>query len=903
MEEDNVKEKLTGGTRENGERRAAAAGGEVHPMEVGEEADRAPPSGKAKKSSKWKVISLLLCVLMLTLILGLIFGLKPSCSREVKSCKNRCFERKFGSCRCDSACVELGNCCLDYQDMCILPAHIWTCNKFRCGEKKLPGNLCSCSDDCKERGDCCINYSTVCQGNKSWVEEPCEDFTTLQCPAGFAQPPLLLFSLDGFRAEYLHTWGGLLPAISKLKTCGTYTPNLRPVYPTKTFPNHYSIVTGLYPESHGVVDNKMYDHSRNAFFTLKSEEKFNPFWYQGEPIWLTAMNQGLKAGTFFWPGADVKINGSFPNFYKKYNRSISFEERVIEILSWMRLPEGERPHFYTLYLEEPDDSGHKYGPVSSAVIKALQRVDGIVGMLMDGLKQMNLHKCLNIILLSDHGMEQGSCKKTVYLNSYLDSVDNFVVVSGPAARLRPKNVPDEYFSFDYEGVVKNLTCKVPDQHFKAYMKNHLPKCFHFAKNDRIEPAHFYSDQQWQVVQTPADAKYCAGGFHGSDNRFKNMQALFIGFGPGFKFKTEVEPFENIEIYNLMCDLLGLTPASNNGSHGNLNHLLRKPVYEPIHPKEVTGPSICPFLHVASDKLGCSCTALALSAEDVESKLNLNSSEVTKTNSQNLPFGRPRVLQNHTNYCSLSHRQYVSGFSFDIQMPLWSAYTVGKHAKLSVSTIDVSNCLFTDGRIPPRYSQKCSYYKNHPLLKYGFLFPPSLVKDLRNSGSVALITSNIVPMYKDFQVIWDFFHNVLLLKYAAERNGVNVISGPVFDYDYDGHFDTPQKIKLLNTNSEVPVPTHYFIVLASCKNVSQTPAQCESLLDALSFIVPHRPDNSESCADGKDESLWVEERIWFHAARVKDVELITGLSFFHDSKQPISDVLWLKTYLPTFDKED
>ncbi|XP_030052411.1 ectonucleotide pyrophosphatase/phosphodiesterase family member 1 [Microcaecilia unicolor] len=911
MEEENIKDRLTGETLENGETkaidiqdRAALAPSGLQSLDLADEPDRAPPSGKGKKkSSKWKVISLVLCVLMLTLILGLIFGLKPSCSREVKSCKNRCFERKFGSCRCDSACVELGNCCLDYQDMCISPAHIWTCSKFRCGEKRLPQNLCSCSDDCKQNGDCCINYNTVCHGNKSWVEERCEDFSELQCPAGFSKPPLLLFSLDGFRAEYLHTWGGLLPVISKLKNCGTYTPSLRPVYPTKTFPNHYSIVTGLYPESHGVVDNKMYDHKRNAFFTLKSNEKFNPLWYQGEPIWLTAMNQGLKAGTFFWPGADVKINGSFPNLYKIYNRSIPFEERVVEVLRWLRLPEGERPDLYTLYLEEPDDSGHRYGPVSSAVIKALLRVDDIVGMLMDGLKQMNLDKCLNIILLSDHGMEQGSCKKTAHLSSYLDKVDNFVVVSGPAARLRPRNVPDEYFSFDYEAVVENLTCKVPDQHFKPYMKEHLPKFFHFAKNDRIEPVHFYSDQQWQVVQTPADARYCSGGFHGSDNRFKNMQALFIGYGPGFKVKTEVETFENIEIYNLMCDLLGLTPASNNGTRGNLNHLLKNPVYEPAHPKEITGPSVCPLRHLQSDSLGCSCTALALSAEDVQSHLNLDSLEVTNTNNRNLPFGRPRVLRNNVTYCCLFQHQYVSGYSLEIQMPLWSSYTVRKHEKLSSSKVDVSNCLFPDGRIHPSYSQKCSYYNKHPLLKYGFLFPPGLIKDLRNNGSVGLITSNIVPLYKNFQVIWDYFHNVLLLKYAAERNGVNVISGPVFDYDYDGHFDTSQQIKLATSNSEVPIPTHYFIMLSSCKDVSLTPVQCESRLEALSFIVPHRPDNSESCADGKDESLWVEERIWFHAARVKDVELITGLSFFHDSRQPISDVLQLKTYLPTFAKED
>ncbi|KAG9493505.1 hypothetical protein GDO78_001419, partial [Eleutherodactylus coqui] len=478
---------------------------------------------KKKKSSKWKVLSLVICVCILTAILGCIFGLKPSCSREVNSCKNRCFERKFGSCRCDAACVELENCCLDYNDVCIQPAHLWTCEKLRCGEKRLPHSLCSCSDDCRDINDCCVNYDAVCRGNKSWVEEKCEDILTPVCPAGFSQPPVILFSLDGFRAEYLQTWGGLLPVISKLKQCGTYTRSLRPVYPSKTFPNHYSIVTGLYPESHGLVDNKMYDPHRNAFFTLRNAEKFHPSWYQGEPVWITAMKHGLKTASFFWPGSDVKINGTYPDIYKEYNGSIPFETRVMSVLRWLHLPQDERPHFYTLYLEEPDSSGHRHGPVSSAVIKALMKVDQIVGMLMDGLKQMNLDKCVNLLLLSDHGMEEARCENIDYLTSYINTSADYTVVYGPAARLRPVRLPDEYFSFDYAELTKNLSCRRPDQHFKPFLKQHLPKRFHFAKSDRIESLHFYSDPKWQVVKSADEVKSCNGGFHGSDNLFENMQ--------------------------------------------------------------------------------------------------------------------------------------------------------------------------------------------------------------------------------------------------------------------------------------------------------------------------------------------------------------------------------------------
>uniref|UniRef100_A0A8C4JQZ5 Ectonucleotide pyrophosphatase/phosphodiesterase 1 n=1 Tax=Dromaius novaehollandiae TaxID=8790 RepID=A0A8C4JQZ5_DRONO len=793
-----------------------------------------------------------LCVCMLTTILGCIFGLKPSCSKDVKTCKGRCFERTFGSCRCDRDCVKLGNCCLDYQETCMQPAHIWTCNKFRCGEKRRPEYHCACSDDCVENKDCCVNYHTVCK-----------DLPNPQC--------------------YCFHWMASEQNICRLGV------------------DFYLLLAnyGLYPESHGIIDNKIYDPKRNASFTLKNEEKFNPQWYQGQPIWLTAVYQGLKAGTFFWPGSDVAVNGTFPNLFEKYNSSIPFEERVVTVLRWLQLPENERPHFYTLYLEEPDSSGHKFGPVSSGVILALQRVDSIVGMLMDGLKQLNLHKCLNIIFISDHGMEAGSCRKTAYLNTYLDSVQDFLIVPGPAARLRPNNVPDEYFSFNYEGIVRNLTCIDPNQPFKAYMKQLLPKRFHFANNDRIEPVHFYLNSQWQLARKPHEIKYCKGGFHGSDNRFPSMQAIFIGFGPGFKFHTRVDPFENIEVYNLMCDLLDLKPAPNNGTHGRLNHLLRNPVYTPHHPKEISLPSQCSAVgqRTFSVSLGCSCKTAGLPVRDFHQRLNLSATE-DKIEKRTLPYGRPRVLQKKHNYCLLYHYHYVSGYSKDYKMSLWSAYTVNRDDKWVSATEDISSCLHKDVRIPFNHNQTCLFYNNHPLLTYGFLSPPNLLTDAKKPHYDALLTSNIVPMYPAFKVLWNYFHQTLLPEYAASRNGVNVVSGPVFDYDYDGLYDTLEKVKRHPGNSEVPVPTHFFIVLTSCKNTSQTPLECEESLDTLPFIVPHREDNSESCTDGKSESMWVEERMKFHTARVRDIELLTGLSFYQDRKRPVSEILQLKTYLPT-----
>lgn len=522
---------------------------------------------------------------------------------------------------------------------------------------------------------------------------------------------------------------------------------------------------------------------------------------------------------------------------------------------------------------------------------------------MDGLKELNLHRCLNLILISDHGMEQGSCKKYVYLNKYLGDIKNVKVVYGPAARLRPSDVPDKYYSFNYEGIAKNLSCQEPNQHFKPYLKHFLPKRLHFAKSDRIEPLTFYLDPQWQLALNPSERKYCGGGFHGSDNAFSNMQALFIGYGPGFKHSIEVDPFENIEVYNLMCDLLNLTPAPNNGTHGSLNHLLKNPVYTPKHPKEVRSLVQCPFTRAPQENLDCSCDPSILPIVDFQTQLNLTMAEEKVIKRGTLPYGRPRVLQKNSTVCLLYQHQFVSGYSHDLLMPLWTSYTVDRNDSFSAE--DFSNCLYQDLRIPLSPIHKCSFYKNNAKLSYGFLSPPQLNKGSSQVYSEALLTTNMVPMYQSFQVIWHYLHGTLLQRYAEERNGINVVSGPVFDSDYDGRYDSLETLKQNSRtirNQEILIPTHFFIVLTSCKNTSQIPSQCENL-DTLAFILPHRTDNSESCAHGKHESSWVEELLRLHRARITDVEHITGLSFYQERKEPISDILKLKTQLPPFNQED
>uniref|UniRef100_A0A3P9AVM0 Ectonucleotide pyrophosphatase/phosphodiesterase 1 n=1 Tax=Maylandia zebra TaxID=106582 RepID=A0A3P9AVM0_9CICH len=257
------------------------------------------------------------------------------------------------------------------------------------------------------------------------------------------------------------------------------------------------------------------------------------------------------------------------------------------------------------YLDEPDSTGHYYGPESTQIVLALQKVDRILGMLMDGLKAKNLHNCVNIIVASDHGMESASCERASYVSDFQKDTSGFTVIQGPAARIRPSRLPQDYSSFDYEGLVKNLSCRTVDQPMRPYLKENLPKRMHFAKNIRIERGHLYMKSGWQAALKRSDIKYCTGGFHGSDNLFTNMQAIFIGYGPAFKHSTVVPTFENIELYNLMCDLLGIRPSPNNGTHGSLNHLLKHPVHNPVLPAQLSHDILCNSnVLFPSDNLQC-----------------------------------------------------------------------------------------------------------------------------------------------------------------------------------------------------------------------------------------------------------------------------------------------------------
>uniref|UniRef100_A0A674J574 Autotaxin n=1 Tax=Terrapene triunguis TaxID=2587831 RepID=A0A674J574_9SAUR len=754
------------------------------------------------------------------------------------SCKSRCFELQEAEppgCRCDNLCKSYNSCCFDFDELCLKTARGWECTKDRCGEARNEENACHCSEDCLTRGDCCTNYQAVCKGETHWVDDDCEEIKTPECPAGFVRPPLIIFSVDGFRASYMKKGSKVMPNIEKLN---------------------------------GILKATLY------FLVYGRKTCF-------EKIWITATKQGVKAGTFFWSVV------------------IPHERRILTILQWLTLPDNERPYVYAFYSEQPDAAGHRYGPFGSEMINPLRDIDKTLGQLMDGLKQLKLHRCVNVIFVGDHGMEDTTCERTEFLSNYLTNVEDIVLVPGSLGRIRPRS--NNNLKYDPKVIVANLTCRKPDQHFKPYLKQHLPKRLHYAYNRRIEDIHLLVDRRWHVARKSMDVyKKLSGkcffhGDHGYDNKINSMQTVFVGYGPTFKHKTKVPPFENIELYNIMCDLLGLKPAPNNGTHGSLNHLLRSNAFKPTMPDEVARPLYPVAAFSASEfDLGCTC--------DDKNKLDeLNKRfHVKGTEEKHLLYGRPAVLY-RTKYNILHHQDFESGYSETFLMPLWTSYTISKQAEVSGVPEHLSNCVRPDLRISPGNSQSCSAYRADKQMTYGFLFPPQLSSSAEAKYDAFLIT-NIIPMYPAFKKVWNYFQRVLVKRYATERNGVNVISGPIFDYDYDGLHDTPEKIKQYVEGSSVPVPTHYYSIITSCLDFTQPADKCDGPLSVLSYILPHRPDNDESCNSSEEESKWVEDLLKMHTARVRDIEQITSLDFFRKTSRSYTEILSLKTYLHTFESE-
>ncbi len=383
----------------------------------------------------------------------------------------------------------------------------------------------------------------------------------LLCPFAQGQqkktPYVILISFDGFRHDYVEKFNAV--NFKSLIKKGTQADGLIPCFPSKTFPNHYSIVTGLYPGHHGLVDNTFYDPARKEFYEMKIRKRITEKdYYGGVPLWRLARQQGLKSASFFWVGTELSESNLNPDYFYPYDESIPDTTRVQQVLAWLRLPESERPHFITLYFSSPDHEGHLYGPSSNETEKAVLRSDEILGILMAELQKIELP--VNVITVSDHGMV--GLKKIpetyIFLDEILNLKDSTVKIANGGTQAHI------YFKNDLKRDSIYTVLKRDSKNFSVFKQEDFPVDWHYSTQRSgnllvtANPGYYIIDKPREkflsAIKPPTDF-----GVHGYDpGSVKDMLGIFYAYGPNIKAGKKIPAFQNIHIYPLIAKILNLS---------------------------------------------------------------------------------------------------------------------------------------------------------------------------------------------------------------------------------------------------------------------------------------------------------------------------------------------------------
>ncbi|TVY61502.1 putative pyrophosphatase/phosphodiesterase [Fusarium oxysporum f. sp. cubense] len=393
-------------------------------------------------------------------------------------------------------------------------------------------------------------------------------------------PTSLIISLDGFRADFLQR--GLTPTLNSFVAEGVSPKWMHPSFPSVTFPNHYTLATGLYPESHGIVSNTFWDPDmQSQFYYTHPGQSLDPKWWGGEPFWVTAEKQGVRSAVHMWPGSEAHVLHTEPSLMDKFNGKETLENKVARIMEFLDMPGFEdktvdtgnmRPQLIAAYVPHVDSDGHKFGPNSTEIRQTIKNVDGMLGQVFHGLEQRNLTDIVNVIVVSDHGMATTDISRLIQLEDLIDT-DKIEHIDGwPLYGLRPKN-PDDLKGLYYELKEKSKS----NPNFEVYLRDvDMPERYHFSKHHRIAPLWVVPETGWAIVTKDEfdveegkkkNLVYHPRGLHGYDHEHPLMRAIFIARGPAFPHpaNSQIEVFQNIEVYNMLCDSVGLKPSSNNGT--------------------------------------------------------------------------------------------------------------------------------------------------------------------------------------------------------------------------------------------------------------------------------------------------------------------------------------------------
>ncbi|MEW6653648.1 MAG: ectonucleotide pyrophosphatase/phosphodiesterase [Bacteroidota bacterium] len=370
-----------------------------------------------------------------------------------------------------------------------------------------------------------------------------------------SKPYVLLVSFDGFRWDYLNR--DITPNLDKIRNNGTSALSLRPSFPSKTFPNHQSIITGMYPAHHGIYSNYFSDPFFKEMYRLGDTAAVtNPRWYLGEAFWETAERQGITTASYFWPGSEVKLDYRRPTYFKKYDHQKPYEERIEGVINWLKLPLEKRPHFITLYFHETDDKGHKFGPNSNECNEAVKLLDELAGKLMQKLDDIKMKDSVNVIFLSDHGMTDVSPERVINVEKILEGYNCKFLDESTLMTIEP---PKDKLKEVYNILKKN------ENHYKVYLRDEVPEYFHFKNNPLIPSIVVIPDNGWNVLTNKGinrlNGSYTKGN-HGFDNHHLDMHGIFLAAGPSFKKGYKTGTLWNVDVYPLLCKIFGIMPRSN-----------------------------------------------------------------------------------------------------------------------------------------------------------------------------------------------------------------------------------------------------------------------------------------------------------------------------------------------------
>ncbi len=377
---------------------------------------------------------------------------------------------------------------------------------------------------------------------------------------------LILVSFDGFRWDYPDR--GVSPNLSRLEARGVRAEGLIPSFPTKTFPNHYTMVTGLVPDRHGVIADTMWDPELQLGFSMSNREQVqNGAWWGGVPVWVTEEKAGRPTAPLFWPGNEADIEGVRPTYWIPFDGAMPNADRVDWLMELLDRPAAERPRFLTLYLDETDIAGHDYGPDSEETLEAIRIVDEALGLLLAGLDERGLLSRTNVIVVSDHGMIPTSRERVMLVDDYVDLDIAGVVDWNPVLALAPD---EEHLDSVYEAL------KGAHPHVSIYWKDSIPARFDYGRNPRVPPIIGIADDGWTISTRPyfEEAPIRAdGGNHGFDHAAKDMQGIFIAAGPAFPRGVRAPAFRNVDVYPLLMEILGLPAVPSDGDLSRVEGLL------------------------------------------------------------------------------------------------------------------------------------------------------------------------------------------------------------------------------------------------------------------------------------------------------------------------------------------